>query len=379
MKILMNAEAFGFGPSAAIAAIFPKIKGYEFITQIDYLGNGHSLDLQRKLPYNQIIESHSKEHFDSIIKNYDVFITSLDFERATWAQEAGIPTIIYDTLLWYWRKIPSSLLNCHAYITQDFYGVKERIKGLNIQNAVLVPPLIKQKSSLEEVTKDIILVNFGGLENPHWNSEITFNYITNMLDILLPILKKQNKEIKILCSKKHIERFVEQYGEPAYHGYKVENCSYDQMQNYLQRTALLLATPGLGNIYECANYKIPSIFLPPANDSQGQQLEILINKRLVDSYISWDSLTNKKVDYFDAQIPVLNSISSCIDILNSSKNNLFITENIENILLKLPLGKNNLNLKELINSFGSDGLELITKTIIDNLKEIRAKNAEFLL
>jgi hypothetical protein len=82
------------------------------------------------------------------------------------------------------------------------------------------------------------------------------------------------------------------------------------------------------------------------------------------------------VNYFNAQIPVLDEISSCIQILNSSKNSLFMKKNIEDIVLKLSVGKNNLNLKELINNFGSNGLDLVVKTIIDNLKDIRNKNAE---
>lgn len=375
----MNAESFGFGPSAAMAAIFSKIRNNEIISQIDYLGDSHSLDLQCKLPYGQIIESNTKEHFATIIKNYDVFITALDFKRAKWAQEAGVKTIIYDTLLWYWRKIPESLGKAHTYITQDFYGVQERIQSLGLTNSIVVAPLIELKKNIDNVTKELILINFGGLENPHWDIDITFKYITSILDYLLPVLRKQNKPIKIACSKKHIDKFIHEFGKPSYQGYELQNFSYEQMQNYLQKACLLLATPGLGNIYESANYKISSIFLPPVNDSQGQQLEILIKEGLIDSYLGWDALTNKKVNYFDAQISVLNSISSCIDILNSSKNNLIITKNIDNIMLELSIGKANLNLKELINNFGSEGLNLVEKTIIDALKDIRDKNAESLL
>lgn len=376
MKVLMNAESFGFGPSAAIAAIFSNIHNYEIITKIDYIGDSHSLDLQKKLPYAQVIESNTKEHFDSVIKNYDVFITALDFTRAKWAQEAGVKTIIYDTLLWYWRKIPKSLCDSHTYITQDFYGVKEKIKDLKLSNVIIVPPLIKSPKDINKTSKDLILINFGGLENPHWNIDTTFKYIISILDNLLPILETKNLPIKIACSKKHINKFIEEFGESKYKNYELQNFSYEQMQNYLQRTCLLLATPGLGNIYESANYEIPSIFLPPANDSQGQQLEILIEKGLINSYVDWKDLTNIEVDYFDTQLNVLNSISSCIDTLNSSKNN---REIINKIMLKLSIEKNNLKLKELINNFGSDGLDLIAKTIINSLKDIRNENAEYLL
>jgi hypothetical protein len=121
MRVLLNAESFGFGPSAAIAALHPYIKNCKLIEVLDYVGNGHSVDLQRKLKYDTVYEMESTEEFKNLIVNYDVFITALDFEKALWAQECGVKTIIYDTLLWYWRKIPQSIYNCDTYIAQDFY------------------------------------------------------------------------------------------------------------------------------------------------------------------------------------------------------------------------------------------------------------------
>lgn len=372
MKVLMNAESFGFGPAAAIAAIFSQIKNNTLITQLDYIGDGHTLDLQKNLPYDNIINSTNKKHFDIIVKDYDVFITALDFERAHWAQLAGTPTIIYDTLLWYWRKIPPSLLNCHTYIVQNFYGVQERIQKLNITNLILVPPLISSKKLLNQLNKDIILFNFGGLENPHWNTDITFKYITNCLDLLIPILEKQNKEIKIVCSKNHIEKFVDNFGNPYYLGYKIENFSYEEMQHCLQKTSLLLATPGLGNIYECANYQIPSVFLPPANDSQGQQLNILTDKGFVNSCLSWDHLVNINVNYSHRQLEVLHDIANCIDSLPFHANKNMA----EDIIQKAIDLQGNLKLKELIEIFGANdikGLDLLENAIIATLKRINSE------
>ena len=52
LRLLLNAEPFGFGPTAAIAGFFPHLRG-NFAT-IGYMGKKHTLDLQKGLPYDAI-------------------------------------------------------------------------------------------------------------------------------------------------------------------------------------------------------------------------------------------------------------------------------------------------------------------------------------
>ena len=50
LKLLLTAEAFGFGPSAAIAQIFKFLR--EYVHTIAFAGTGHTLDIQRPLYYD---------------------------------------------------------------------------------------------------------------------------------------------------------------------------------------------------------------------------------------------------------------------------------------------------------------------------------------
>ena len=53
-KLLLNAEPFGFGPTAAIASFFSYLrKDFKFL---GYLGKGHTLDLQMTLAYDAIYD-----------------------------------------------------------------------------------------------------------------------------------------------------------------------------------------------------------------------------------------------------------------------------------------------------------------------------------
>lgn len=79
------------------------------------------------------------------------------------------------------------------------------------------------------------------------------------------------------------------------------------MQELLQEAKFIIVTSGLGNIYEIANYQIPSLFLPPVNDSQGQQLEILQQVGLINSCLNWKDFQHS-INYFDEQKNVLNQI-----------------------------------------------------------------------
>ena len=77
-----------------------------------YAGKGHTLDLHRKLPYDSVHDfgaespEAEKAKFLETAKNFDVFLTAMDFTTAEWAREAGLKVIIYDALAWYWKEVP---------------------------------------------------------------------------------------------------------------------------------------------------------------------------------------------------------------------------------------------------------------------------------
>lgn len=352
MKILINAEAFGFGPSAGASVIFDVIKNNFPDYTVDYIGQGHTLDLQSKLSYQNIYHYTTENNFKEIVKNYDFFITALDFEKAKYAKEMGIKTIVYDTLLWYWKD-KSIVQYADFYITQDFYGVAQLVDTLNQDNLskhYIIPPLI-QKKDISNKCEDFVLINFGGLENPYWTVEVTANYIRKILTIILPIVQSQFKKVKIVCSQNHLA-YLEDF--------PVDTASYKEMQSLLQKASYIIATSGLGNIYELANYQVPSLFLPPVNDSQGQQLEILKKEGLIDNALDWSEF-HCSIDYFKEQLFVLNDIKDCIDG--------FDTEEFTTLFYSKLTHKGNLKLHELFELFGYNGktaLANVLNTILES-------------
>ena len=317
LKILLNAEPFGFGPAAAIANIFDLIKDKGYI--IDYIGEGHTNDLQLKLNYNKIINI---SQFDSVINDYDYFITAMDFKLAEKAIKRNIKTIFYDALTWFWKDIK---LKPYAYISQDFVGVETNFNVIECNNKYIINPLLSKHTKQSEKYN---VLNFGGLENCYFNDKDTITYIQNIIE---PILNHCNIDY-ILGSVKHVKKLKDRYN--------IQTLPYEEMQVLLSNTNNLFCTTGLGNIYEANKYKLNTIFLPPTNDSQGQQLEIIKDKILIENNLDW-SLFSNTVNYFASQGEVMNAIKNNI---HSFDKILFLEA-----LNKIEFSKLNLNFNNRLN------------------------------
>lgn len=316
LRLLLNAEPFGFGPTAAIADCFPFLR--DVFGTVGYVGVGFTLDLQRPLPYDAMhdITGVPAELQDAVLAEifakYDVFVTALDFGMAEKARAAGLKVVIYDPLTWYWKAIPPVVKAADLYIAQDFFGVRERMAeepevfGDSAKIRV-VPPIIGDvgHSSGE---RDTVLLNLGGLNNPFWSAEGTLAYARFIVEAFSKVAT--NVDIVITANKciAANARIAEELAE-----FGVKNLSRSEMQEVLKGAKFALMTPGLGNVYDAARFDIPTIWLPPANDSQGQQLLMLIDHGMVDGFVDWHHLLDRQpIDYDAEQTQVLKKVSSAV-------------------------------------------------------------------
>ena len=322
-KILLNAEPFGFGPTAAIAEIFPYLR--ENAHHLGYIGEKHTLNLQNKLTYDELFDctttplltaaDHAlrKECYLKHIRQYDVLITASDFEIADLAKAQGLKVIIYDPLAWYWQEIPAAISRADLYLAQNFLMVEERIRmhKEKFPETIVVPPIVSglHRQHEEQQTNDL-LVNTGGLMNPLVEPQVLMDYA----------------QVILSCAHKN---FSQQYDHVHYTGsralaetlqrFDVKTLQPHQVQTTLEQSKLALMTSGLGNIFEAASMAKKVIWLPPANDSQGQQLRLLQRYNLTDGNIDWHDIfaDEEPIDYFAAQPDVLNRITKRVKRLVS--------------------------------------------------------------
>ncbi len=302
LKLVLNAEPFGFGPTAAIATFFPYLRDkFEYI---GYLGKKHTLDLQKDLAYDAVhdVSQALDQEIQEILTTYDIFVTALDFETAAIAKSAGLKVIIYDPLTWYWKLLPEIISQSDLYLAQDFFGVRERLKNeanLFPKNVQIVPPIVSQVR--QRISKRYTLINLGGLQNPLWTVDDVSHYAQTFIEVIKRCLP-QGEELIIATSNAIAAKLNDN---------KVRSYNRAEMYEILENTKYAFMTSGLGNIYDAAKFDIPTIWLPPANDSQGQQLELLKKHRVSDGQIDWADF-GKPIDYFAEQTVVLKKIKDAI-------------------------------------------------------------------
>lgn len=367
-RLLLNAEPFGFGPTAAIADCFPFLR--EHFGTVGYVGVGFTLDLQRPLPYDALhdITSVPPEAVDAklaeIFAQYDIFLTALDFGMAEKARAAGLQICIYDPLTWYWKTIPPVVKSADLYIAQDFYGVRERFDAephlFNAANVRVVPPIIGDIAHAEG-KRDTVLLNLGGLNNPFWSAEGTLAYARFIVEAFSAVA--QNVEVVITANKciaanARIAAELSEFG--------VKNLSRTQMQEVLKGAKFALMTPGLGNIYDAARFDIPTIWLPPANDSQGQQLVMLAENGMVDRFIDWHHLlSGETIDYGAEQTEVLQKVSAAVTkACASSSAKRKLTDRLAVQMQAMSRAKSSRTAK-LVDKFGAGGAREVARLVAE--------------
>jgi len=303
-RLLLNAEPFGFGPTAAIASFFPYLR--DAFASVGYVGKKHTLDLQRNLPYDAIHDMTNvpkPERGDMlrpVMEGYDILLTAMDHKVAEIAKEAGLKVIYYDALAWYWPSFPASVTNSDVYIAQNFFGVDTRLNDVFAHHAAahIVPPIAPAPRAPQP--REHVLINLGGLQNPFWPVAEVVEYARTMIPILRRAVPANTKII--IAGPEAVANAMADYGVTTY--------PRAQMEDVLARTHVAFMTPGLGNIYDAAAFNVPTIWLPPANDSQGQQLKIMEVHDMIDAALDWAPvLGNAGIDYSRDQPSVLAAIA----------------------------------------------------------------------
>jgi len=359
-RVLVNAEPFGFGPAAAVASLTPLLQKSGI--QLSYIGEEHTLDLQNDLAYEVIYDiTDMTTHQRRILMNeiagkYDLFITAMDFNMAEIAEKAGIKTIIYDALTWYWPEIHPAIKNAELYIAQQFFGTEERLinEAHSFPAYKLVSPIIAANTKYEE--KQHILLNMGGLQNPYWDFKDTIAYAKLMLDAVTAAIPET--ETLIITTSSTVAN--------ALNDSRIVTLPRQSMIETLAKSKFAIMTPGLGNIYDAASFDIPTLWLPPANDSQGQQSKLLLENDCCDVNIDWGEL-GAFIDYKATQTTVLQEITHALhSVINDEalrhKLSAVTAQKLHNLS-----AQQNGKTKKLIQSFGANGATDICAAIVEHI------------
>jgi hypothetical protein len=336
VRLLLNAEPFGFGPASAIAAFFPYLR--KRFAVIGYMGKGHTLDLQKNLPYDAIHDlsglsaAQERREIRKRLKSYDLVLSALDFSFAAEVKAANVPVILYDPLAWYWKRFPPQAKGASLYLAQDFIGVRQRLKRSSLNWKIVSPIIAKQQVG----KRDIVLVNLGGLQNPFLSNELLARYARAVVEA---IIKKEPGAV--IATSDAIAHSI---------GHGARSYSREEMMRLLKHAKRAYMTPGLGNIYDAAAYRIPTCWLPPANDSQGRQLSLLRQEGYIDAALDWQEL-GIPINYKASQPAVMQRIAAACERVDAG------------MIARLPGIPRKSKAAKLLERFGADGAKQVAEKV----------------
>ena len=352
VRLLLNAEPFGFGPTAAIAAFFPFLR--PSCGKLTYAGLRHTLDLQRGLPYDLIsdLTGQSPAAWRSILRDHDALLTALDYDVARLAIDEGLKVAFYDPLLWYHPKIPDVASHC-LYLAQDFFGVAERLQANRhlLVHAQIVPPIVDNDRVRRR--PEIVLINLGGIQNPIWPLELSTAYAETIIASIRNSAPS-NLPLQFAVS----DSIARQLSQPD-----VQCRTPREIKSLMSRSAIAFITPGLGNIYDAAEQGLPTVWLPPANDSQGRQLLRLRQEGFLCAGIDWADL-GSPVNYEQSQNSVLARIATNIQWLAGSAGQAQLCRLLSTLSSRLLAGADH-DSDRLLRLFGSGGAERVATLALD--------------
>lgn len=306
MRILLEAEPFGFGPVAMIRRIFDEL--CQTHRTISFLGIRHTADLFHGVELENLHnfgDYPTNESLVSIFKTYDLVVTAMDWRIADICVDGGIPVILLDALGWYWRPIPPIVQRLSLYIVQDFVGVRERLRReLSGGRVVITPPMVTTRSPALE--RDYYLLNVGGLSNPYLFDQtiLQFGKLCASATARLSVLPWHRLGNGLLVEG------AREFG--------FETVSPEYALDLLSGCRIVVLTGGLGNIFDVASLRsIPAVFLPPFNDSQGQQLRLLQEQGFLDAWVDWHDVGFNPIDYSAYQPSVMSAIAENTEALAS--------------------------------------------------------------
>lgn len=302
-KILIWTSSFGFGPSAAAANFHGHLRG--FFDHIGFAGKGLAFDLQRGLRYEALYDTAQmdKHSIDQMLEEYDYALICGSLKKAKKAKEAGLTVFFYDDLTWAWPDeiIKQLIETSDLYFAQDFFDVEERLaKFSEARNVRIISPIVCRDwfERRFEIHHEYIVVNFGGLQNPLIDTKDMALYATQIAQSAHAAFP--SKRI-VMCGSRAIADALPEL--------PIQTIRYHSMPEFLSKAEFAMMTPGLGNIHRAAASNIPTIWLPPANATQGIQLTHLEKCGFADASLDWRKFIGSQLYYNGDEAQVMQSIS----------------------------------------------------------------------
>lgn len=204
-----------------------------------------------------------------------------------------------------------------------------------------------------------MLINLGGLQNPYWPVDGVVDYARTVIGALRKSIPSSEK-IVIAGSQTVADR-LQKEGVVTY--------PRAAMEDILARSKIAFMTPGLGNIYDAAAFGIPTIWLPPANDSQGRQLALIENHSMSDAALNWPGVVSgADIDYCGDQPAILSQIAEAAAALTRDNAAQERLSRLAQTQYQALIGKQGSNTTQIIEHFGKGGEREVARLVVEQAR-----------
>ncbi|RFU79546.1 hypothetical protein TARUN_2655 [Trichoderma arundinaceum] len=394
VNIVCNAQPFGGGPAATLTAVMPhlrkRLKSLGSAT-LHYVGSSLTMDFQ-KLTEAEWDGLHNvdlyanpeagKKELISLLRRLkpQLVVTAMDEFVAAAAQEAGIPVIIIDLLLWFWPSISPHWRQAELVIAAEFYGVKERIMSEKLDNVVTVPPLGPPARPIAGPSKDVLL-NFGGMVNPLMPKEEYVGYARliygaarraiNLRNAALP--QSQHARLIVLVASLDVARGIDPEDLEA-----ARMVLLDEALELMASAELVCCTAGLGNLYAAGAVANAVLLLPPLHEGHAIQTFLIKKAGVPVDAVEWHELTSgAPINYYNEPLEVMADVSKAQnEVIGSAQAQDALVDRLLAAMLQsanstIGSSAQDPPLRALINEFGQDDGDAMAAQIVDVLKRVR--------
>lgn len=298
-SLLCTAEAFGFGPSAALHQIIPHLREHGY--DLSYMGCGWTLEMHTPSMYQAVHDvdvrtDEGYQRWQQALTETPAMLSVCDLKAAEVGVKRGAATVLYDVLAWFRRPAPAVYKSVRRLICPDFFGVREALRESGLENAQIVPPLMPAPPT-DAVKDGSVIVNLGGLQTPYTDVQPCAQYAQRMVDAVREVFGEP-----LVLTSQAIGRHL--------HGCEVRTVGPAQARAYIARAHCSFLTGGIGNIMDAAGLRAPVCFLPPMSQSQGLQLALLRRHLPMVPTIAWHEIAaTDPIDYHAGPAEVMSALA----------------------------------------------------------------------
>lgn len=292
MRILVSAECFGYGPITTVLNIVKYLKQYKNVC-LDFIGSGISLEQAKLSNYFDkyyICNTYDKndlERCKSIIKQYDIFLSSENIEGAVFAVKNNIKKVYYaDNLMWMWDKLPEELNKVSKFFISEIIPVQENLEriGKNIKNPLIVGP-IREIDVGEKSLENQLMINIGGASSFLLDNNIITNFYNKLFNEILLNQNLERFSRIIVCGGSEV---IDKLVLPKTNLNIIKRTlSNEEYTNEMKKSTHCIIASGLGNFIETIGLQKNIMILPPINYSQLLQIDYYEKSNFGFEIITW--------------------------------------------------------------------------------------------